>query len=98
MKIIGPKKDEVTREWRTLHRRDSHNFCSSPNIIGQIKSSIIRWAGQVARMGEGRKVYRVLVGKPEGKRRLGRPRRRWDQNESLGDWLGGCGVDSPGSV
>jgi hypothetical protein len=55
-----------------------HNFCTSPDIIRQIRSRRMRWAGHVARMGEERKVYRVLVGKPEGKRPLGRPRRRWE--------------------
>jgi hypothetical protein len=74
---------------------------SSPDIIRQIKSRRMRWAGHVARMGEGRKVYRVLVGKLEGKRPLGRPRLRWEDGikmdlEEIGGG-GGCGVDSPGS-
>jgi hypothetical protein len=68
--------DERTGEWRKLHNEELHNLYSSPDIIGQIKSRRMRWAGQVARMGEERKVYRVLVRKPEGKRPLGRPRRR----------------------
>jgi hypothetical protein len=76
-RIFGPKGDEVTREWRKLLTGELHNLYSSPDIIRQIKSRRMRWTRQVARMGEGRKVYRVLVGKPEGKRPLGRPRRRW---------------------
>jgi hypothetical protein len=64
-------------QWRKLHNRQLHDLYSSPDIIWQIKSRRMRWAGHVARMGEGRNVYRVLVGKPEGKRPLGRPRRRW---------------------
>jgi hypothetical protein len=73
-RIFGPKRDEVTGEWRKLHSGELHNLYSSSDIIRQIKSRRMRWAGHVARMGEGRKVYRVLVGKPEGKR----PRRRWE--------------------
>jgi hypothetical protein len=65
---------------RKLHNEELHNLYSSPNIIRQIKSRRMRWAGQVARMGEERKVYKVSVGKPEGKRPPGRPRRRWGQN------------------
>jgi hypothetical protein len=68
----------VTGEWRKLHSEELHNLYSSPDIIRQIKSRQIRWAGHVARMGEDRKVYKVLVGKPEGKRPLGRPRHRWE--------------------
>jgi hypothetical protein len=75
-RIFGPTSDEVTGEWRKLHNGELHNLCSSPDIIRQIKSRRMRWVGHVARMGEGRKVYRVLVGKPEGKRPLGRPRHR----------------------
>jgi hypothetical protein len=76
--IFGPKGDEVTGEWRKLHSGELHNLYTSPDIIRQIKSGRMRWAGHVARLGEGRNVYRVLVGKPEGKRPLGRPRRRWE--------------------
>jgi hypothetical protein len=76
--MFGPKRDEVTGEWRKLHSEELHNLYSSPDIIRQIKSRRMRWARHVARMGEGRNVYRVLVGKPEGKRRLERPRRRWE--------------------
>jgi hypothetical protein len=77
-RIFGPKRDEVTGEWRKLHNEELHNLYPSPDIIRQVKSRRMRWAGQVARMGEERKVYKVLVGKPEGTRRLGRPRRRWE--------------------
>jgi hypothetical protein len=79
-RIFGPTRDEVTGEWRKLHNRELHNLYSSPDIIRQIKSRRLMWAGHGARMGEGRNVYRVLVGKPEGKKPLERPRRRWDQN------------------
>jgi hypothetical protein len=76
-RIFGPKRDEVTGEWRKLHSEELHNLYSSPKIsLG--KSRRMRWAVHVARMGEERKVYKVLVGKPEGKRSLGRPRRRWE--------------------
>jgi hypothetical protein len=77
-RIFGPKTDEVTGEWRKLHSDELHNLYSSPDIIRQVKSRRMRWAGHVARMGEERRVYKVLVGKPEGKRPLGRPRRRWE--------------------
>jgi hypothetical protein len=78
--IFGPKTEEVMGELRKLHSWELHNLYSSTDIIRQIKSRRMRWAGHVARMGEGRKVYRVLVGTPKGKRPLERPRRRWDQN------------------
>jgi hypothetical protein len=76
--MFGPKGDEVTGEWRKLHSGELHNLYSSPDIIRQIRSRRMRWAGHVACMGEGRNVYRVLVGKPEGKRQLERARRRWE--------------------
>jgi hypothetical protein len=76
-RIFGPKRDEITGEWRKLHNEELHILHSSPNIIRQIKSRRIRWAAHVARMGEERNVYRVLMGKPEGKKPLGRPRHRW---------------------
>jgi hypothetical protein len=71
-------------EWRKLHNEELHILYSSPNTIRQIKSRRMRWAGHVARMGEERKVCRVLVGKPEGKRPLGRPRRRWKHTIRMG--------------
>jgi hypothetical protein len=77
-RIFGPKRDEVTEEWRKSHNEELHILYSSPDIIRQVKSRRMRWAGHVARMGEKRKVNKVLVGKPEGKRPLGRPRRRWE--------------------
>jgi hypothetical protein len=77
-RIFVPKRDEVTGEWRKLHNEELHNLYSSPDIIRQVKSRRMRWAGHVARVGEERNVYRVLVGKPKGKRPLGRPRRRWE--------------------
>jgi hypothetical protein len=77
-RIFGPNRDEMTGEWRKLHNEELHISYSSPNIIRQIKSRRMRWAGHVARMGEERNVYKVLTGKPEGKRPLGRPRRRWE--------------------
>jgi hypothetical protein len=77
-RIFGPKRDEVTGEWRKLHNKELHILYSSPDIIRQVKSRRMRWAGHVARMGEERKVYKVLVGKPEGKRPLGRLRHRWE--------------------
>ncbi|KAJ4438956.1 hypothetical protein ANN_14910 [Periplaneta americana] len=79
-KIFGAKRDEVTGEWRKLHNAELHALHSSPDIIRTIKSRRLRWAGHVARMGEPRNAYRVLVGRPEGKRPLGRPRRRWEDN------------------
>jgi hypothetical protein len=77
-RIFGPKRDEVTGEWRKLHNEELHILYSSPDIIRQIKSSRMRWAGHVARMGEEGNVYSVLLGKREGKRPFGRPRRRWE--------------------
>ena len=79
-KIFGPRRDEATGEWRRLHNEELNDFYSSPNILRVIKSRRMRWAGHVARMGEERGVYMVLVGKPEGRRPLGRPRRRWADN------------------
>ncbi|KAJ4446816.1 hypothetical protein ANN_13514, partial [Periplaneta americana] len=79
-KIFGVKRDEVTGEWRKLHNTELHALYSSLDIIGNIKSRRLRWTGHVARMGESRNAYRVLVGRPEGKRPLGRPRRRWEDN------------------
>jgi hypothetical protein len=75
-RIFGPKRDEVMRDWRKLNNEELHNLYSSPNIIRMIKSRRMGWTGHEARMGEKRNAYRILVGKPEGKRELGR-RRRW---------------------
>jgi hypothetical protein len=77
-RIFVPKRDEVTGEWRKLHNEELHNLYSSPDIIRQIKSRRIRWAGYLARVGENRIVYKVLVGKSGGKRHVGRRRRRWE--------------------
>jgi hypothetical protein len=75
-RIFGLKRDEVTEEWRKLHSEELHNLHSSPDITRQVKSRRMRWAGHVARMGEERKVYKVLVGKPEEKIPLARQKRR----------------------
>jgi hypothetical protein len=79
-RIFGPKRHEVTGGWRKLHNEELHNLNSSPSKIRVIKSRRMRCAGHVARMGERRNAYRILVGKTEGKRPLGRPRRRWVDN------------------
>jgi hypothetical protein len=78
LRTFGPKKDEVTGGWRKLH--ELHNLYSSPSIIRMMKSRRMRGAGHVARMGEKTNAYRILVGKPEGKKPLGRPRHRWVDN------------------
>ena len=75
-KIFGAKRDKITGEWRKLHNAELHALYSSPNSIRNLKSRPLRWAGHVASMEQFRNAYRVLVGKPEGKRPLGRPRRR----------------------
>jgi hypothetical protein len=91
-RIIGPKRDEVTWEWRKLHNEDLNDLYSSPTIVRVIKPRM-RWAEHVARMGYVRDVYRILVGKHEGKRQLGRLRRRWEDNIKM-DLQGGMwGVD-----
>jgi len=79
-RIFGPKRDEVTGHWRKLHSEERNDLYRSPNIVRVIKSRRMRWAGHVARMWERKGVYGVLVGKPEEKRPLGRPRRRWEDN------------------
>jgi hypothetical protein len=79
-RIFGSKRDGVTGGWGKLHNEELHNLYTSPSIIRIIKSRRMRWAGHVARMGEKGDVYRLLVGKPEGKRPLGRPRRGWIDN------------------
>jgi hypothetical protein len=76
-RIFGPKRAGVMGGWRKLHNEELHNLYSSPSIIRITKSRRMRWAAHVARMGEKRNVYRLLVRKPEGKKPLGRPRRRW---------------------
>jgi len=93
-RIFGSEKDEVTRERRKLHNEELSDMYSSPYIFRVIKSRRMRWVGHVARMGERRGVYRILVGKPEGKRPLGRLRRRWEENIKIfrkwdvGVWTG----------
>jgi len=79
-KIFGPRRDEVMGEWRRLHNEELNDLYSSPNIVRVIESRRMRWAGHVACMGEERGVYRVLLGKPEGRRTLGRLRHRWVDN------------------
>jgi hypothetical protein len=96
---IWPKRDEVTGEWRKLHNEELNDLYSLSNIVRVVKSRRMRWAGHMARMGEDRGVHRVLVGKPEGKRPLGRSRRRWEdikmdlQEVGGGSW----GLDGVGS-
>jgi len=90
-RIFGPRRDEVTGEWKKLHNEELNNYYSSPNIVRVIKSRRMRWAGHVARMDEERGVYRVLVGKPEGKKPQGRPRRRWVDNIKTDLQEVGCG-------
>ena len=90
-RIFGPRRDEVTGDWRRLHNEEINVLYSSPNIVRVIKSRRMRWAGHVARMGEERGVFRVLVGKPEGKRPLGRPRFRWKDNIKMDLQDVGCG-------
>jgi len=79
-RIFGPRSDGAAGEWRRLHNEELNDLYSSPNIVRVIKSRRMRRAGHVARMGEERGLYRVLVGKPEGRRPVGRPRRRWADN------------------
>jgi len=95
-RVFVPKRDEVTGEWRKLHNEELIDLYSLPNIVRLVKSRRKKWAGHVARMGEDRGVHSVLVGKPEGKRPLGRLRRRWEDNIKMdlqevggdrGDWM-----------
>jgi len=95
-RVFGTKRDEVTVEWRKLHNEELNDLFSLPNIMRVVKSRGMRWAVHVARMGEDRGVHRVLVGKPDGKMPLGRPRRRWEDNIKMdlrevggggGDWM-----------
>ena len=90
-RIFGPRRDEVTGEWRKMHNEELNDLYSSPNIVRVIKSRRLRWAGHVARMGEERGVCRVLVEKPDGKRPLGRPRRKWVDNIKMDLQEVGCG-------
>jgi hypothetical protein len=90
-RIFGPKSDEVTGEWRKLHNEELNDLYSSPNIVRVIKSRRMMRVGPGARMGEERGVYRVLVGKPEGKRPLGRTRRSWEDNIRMALQEVGCG-------
>ena len=96
-RVFGPKRDEVTGEWRKLHNEELRDLYSLPNIERVVKLRGMRWAWHVAHMGEGKGVHRVLVGKPEGRRPLGRPRHRWEDNikmdlqevgRGFGDWMG----------
>jgi hypothetical protein len=96
-RIFGPKRGEVTGEWRKLHNDELRDLYSSLSIIRIIKSRSMRWAGHVERIGAKRNAYRLLVGKPEGRRPLGRPRRRWVDNIRIAlgevgwgdvDWIG----------
>ena len=93
---MGPLRDGVTGEWRKLHNEELNDVYSSPNIVRLIKSRRMRWVGHVAHMEEGSGVHKVLVGKPEGKRPLGRPRHIWEDNIKMdlqevgrgcGDWM-----------
>jgi len=90
-RIFRPRRDEVTGEWRRFHNEEPNDLYSSPNIVRVINSRRMRWAGHVARMGEERGVYRVLVRKAEGRRPLGRPRRRWVDNIRMDLQEVGCG-------
>jgi hypothetical protein len=95
-RMSGCKRDELTGEWRKLHSGELRNLYFTPNVITQIKSGRMKWGGHVARMGERQMCTRVLVGKPEGERPLGRPRRRWEDGIKMDrreiGW-GGGGVD-----
>jgi len=90
-RIFGLRRDEVTGEWRRLHNEELNDLYPSPNIVRVIKSRRMRWAGDVARMGEERVAYRGLVGKSEEKKPLGRPRRRWVDNIRMDLQEVGCG-------
>jgi hypothetical protein len=79
-RVFGPNRDEVTGEWTKLNNEELNDLYSLPNIVRVVKSRRMRWSKHVARMGEGRGAYRVLVGKPEGTKPLARPRRRWEDN------------------
>jgi hypothetical protein len=91
-RIFGPRRDEVTGEWRKPHNEELNDLYSSPSIVRVIKSRRMKWAWHVARIGERRGVYRVLAGQPLGKRPLGRPRRRWEDNIKMYHQELGCGA------
>jgi hypothetical protein len=90
-RIFGPKRDEVTGEWRNVYNVELYGLYSSPSVVRVIKSRRMRWAGHVARMGERRDVYRVLVEKPQKMRPLGRTRGRWENNIKMDLQEVGCG-------
>jgi hypothetical protein len=91
-RIFGPKRGEVAREWRKLYNEELNDLYSSPSVVRKISSRRMRWAGHVARMKKRRDVYRVLMGKPEGNRQLGRPRWRYEDNIKIELQEVGCGV------
>jgi hypothetical protein len=96
LRIFGPKRDEVMGNWRKLHNGELHNLYSSQNIIRMIKTRRMRWTGHVARMGAKRNAYRIWVGKPEGKRTIGRPISRWVDSIKIDlkrDRMGWYGLD-----
>jgi hypothetical protein len=96
-RVFGPKRDEVTGEWGKLRNEELNDLYSLPNIVRVVKSRRMRWTGHVACMGEERGVHRVLVGKPEGKRPLGRPICRWEDNIKMDLQEVGGGLDGVGS-
>ena len=91
-RIFTPKRDDVIGEWRKLHNEELNELYSSPNIVRVIKSIRIRWVWHVTRVGRRRGAYRVLLGKPDGKRPRGRPRYRWEDNIKIYLQEVGCGV------
>jgi hypothetical protein len=95
-RLPGPKRDEVMGGWRKPHNEELYNFYSTPSIIRIFRSTRMRWTGDVARVSRTRNAYRILVGKPEGKRPLGRPRYRWVDNIKMD--LRWDGVIWPGSI
>jgi hypothetical protein len=82
-RIFGPKREEVAGGWRTLHNEELHSLYTSPNVITVIRSRRMRWVGDVTRIGDIRNAYKILVGKTEDKRPLGKPRRRWENNNGM---------------
>ena len=85
-RVFGPKRDEVKGEWRKLHNEDFRDFYTLTNIVGGVKWRRMRWAGHVARMGDGKGVQRILMEKTEGKRPLVKPRRKWENNIKMFRW------------